>query len=166
MSCVSVGVVKTMWVRITPSHQLGSMLPCAVGGQHAAPIGLGDHCLHCGQEVPTGVCIRGEQLFQQASRAAVRAQRGAITGLALRQRLHGDGGQARHPCLAIHALVIVLLGLGTDGGGVEGGIGRATPHRGGGGGLGGRLDGETTAGLRVLVVEEVEVMQKVLHEFL
>lgn len=112
------------------------------------------------------VCIRRQQLLQKPSRAAIRAHTGAEAGLALWQCLQRHGRKGVHSCLAIHALAILLLGLRDHAGGAVSRVPRARLHHRRGGGLGGARGRRPSSNLRVVGREQVQVVQKVLHDIL
>ncbi|TNN75129.1 hypothetical protein EYF80_014702 [Liparis tanakae] len=145
-------------------HEFGCMLAAAaaVRRQHAASAGLRHHGVHRRHELAVLVRIRRQQLLQKTGGAAVLAHAGSEAGLALWQRLQRHGGQGVHPRLAVHTFAVLLLRLrGHAGGAVSGVPGARLHHRRGGGARGRR-----PSNLRVVGREQVQVVQKVLHDIL
>lgn len=164
MHAVGVSVGESVGVAV-PS-QFACVLAAAVRRQHAAPAGLGHPSFDRGHQLPVLVRVCRQQLFQKPRGAVVRAQRRPEAGLALLQCLQRQGGQAAHSCLAIHALVVVLLRLRRQAGGAVSLVPGAGLHHGRRGGLGGSGGFCPTSDLRVVGREQVEIVQKVLHHVL
>ena len=76
------------------------------------------------------------------------------------------GGQGVHTCLSITTLAILLLRLWDHTGGAVRGVPRARLHHGRRGGLGGAWGCRPSANLRIVGREQVQVVQKVLHDIL
>lgn len=112
------------------------------------------------------VCICRQQLLQKPRGAAIWAHAGPEAGLALWQRLQRHGRQGVHSRLAIHTLAVLLLRLRDHAGGAVSRVPGARLHHRRGGGLGGARGRCPSSNLRVVRREQVQVVQKVLHDIL
>lgn len=163
---VGVSVRETMWVTIPSSYQFCCMLAAAVWWKHATSAGLRHHSVHWRHELSVLVCICRQQLLQKSRSAVILAHRGPEAGLTLWQCLQWHGRQGVHSCLAIHTLVVLLLRLWDHAGGTVSLVPRAWLHHRRGGGLGGARGFCSPSNLRVVGWEQVQIVQKVLHDIL